>query len=436
MQKSTVSIALLAALLVAVGCTPFKSSLIASNAAGDAALAAPITPASAGVAEAVPVGPRPEKMQQQAMAEVAPMLAKIATADPELHAETLDQLGGTTPNLWSLTVQRAEQTLAYRQQLLAEQTPETQPTRIATTRTSAPAAPAQVTQASASLDDTGATLPQIVGGAPAAPMIANAYATERPTEPEPAEAIALTPPEVDVEVEESKTWREHLASAIATLDETAAARPRSKREAYERVRLQMLQLVAGETDDAVVSTPGLSSAEQGYWSNQLYAISTLLDNRGADDQATADEAARHQAEATTKLQTLGSLQVRNFVTCREVYDYGAYTPYPEARYAPGEKVTLYAEIENYKSEATADGYQTTLSSSYRLVDRHGDEVSAGDIPKVDDLCLTRRRDFHIEYRVSLPAGLSAGEYTLHLTVHDQLGDKLGHAEAPLTVSLR
>lgn len=432
MQKFVVPTSLLTTFVLAVGCSPFKSSLLASQLAQETAVSGPVTPATA--TKPGPVGPPPEKNQQQAMAEVAPLLAKIAAADPELHAETLDQLGGTTPNLWSLTVQRAEQTLAYRQEIASKQAAPTTATLLANAQAVPLPKPLPVRQASATLDETTSPMPLIVGGVQPAPMIENAYATEKPVDPQPAEANVLSPPEE--EREESKTWREHLASAITTLDRTAAAKPHSKREAYERVRLQLLQLVAGETDDAVVSTPGLSSAEQGYWSNQLYAISTLLDNRGADDRATADEAARHQAEASAKLQTLGTLQVRNFVTCREVYDYGAYTPYPEARYTPGEKVVLYAEIENYKSEATADGYQTTLSSSYRLVDRHGDEVSAGDIPKVDDLCLTRRRDFHIEYIVTLPAGLASGEYTLNLTVHDQLGDKLGHAESPITVSLR
>lgn len=436
------------ALAVAIGCTPFKSASVVSKLAGETTLATPaaaVTPVTAS--KPAPVGPPPEPTQTEAMAEIAPMLAKIASVDPELHAEVLDQLSGSQPRLWSLTAQQAIQKLEYRQQLAAQQAVPT-----STTPTIAKLPPTNpVVQASATvtppIPPAASTMPQVVGGVAPAPVIENAYAAATP-EPVRVASRDITPlasatvlepasatPE-PIEPEEPKTWREHLASAIATLDETAAKRPHSKREAYERVKLQLLQLVAGETDDAVVSTPGLSSAEQGYWSNQLYALSTMLENRGDDDQATADEAARHQAEASAKLRALGTLQVRNFVTCREVYDYGAYTPFPEARYAPGEKVILYAEIDNYHSDATADGYRTTLASSYRLVDRHGDEVAAGDIPKVDDLCLTRRRDFHIEYRVTLPGGLAAGEYTLELTVNDQLGDKLGHAEAPLTVSLR
>ena len=133
---------------------------------------------------------------------------------------------------------------------------------------------------------------------------------------------------------------------------------------------------------------------------------------------------------------MGNLQVRNFVACREVYGYGAYEPTTDGRYAPGDQLVLYAELDNYRSDATAEGYRTTFDSSYRLVNQAGDEVASGDFPVVDDLCLTLRRDFHIQYALTLPATVPPGDYRLELTVTDRLGQKIGHDQMLLTVGPR
>ncbi|MEO0529655.1 MAG: hypothetical protein AAF266_03655 [Planctomycetota bacterium] len=453
--------------IVAAGCatlvpkTTSVSKIAASNAvaATTHAVATPadVTPVSAKAASPLrqETGPFRELSETDAMTEIAPLLGEIASADPELHAEVLKQLGGTKPSLWSLTVQRAQQTLAYRQQL-AGVTPAKQPTGVsnaivqASATTQLPTEPLKATPLPIrSLPPvTKPPLPTVVSNTSSqqAPpnVISNVYYTSEDRTAHDASATAsiqLASSEANsdsLEVEPVElSWQEHLDAAIAGMAKESTDDTRSPDEAREQVRLNLMQLAAGRTDDAVGSISGLSAVEQGYWSNQLYALSTMLDSeRSADRRVRADATAHHQNEASAKLRALGSLQIRNFTTCREIYGFGAYEPIRDPEYAPGDSITLYAEIDNYKSDVTTDGYRTAISSSYHLVSADGTEAASGDFPEVDDLCLTRRRDFHIQYTVPLPRGLRGGEYRLELTVTDELGSKTGHDELRLTVQSR
>ena len=448
------------ALVTLAGCaslgtpTTALKEMSAANTEERLANASPMT--ASPVAAHAPPGPYAEMSEQEAMNLVAPMLAEIAVADPELHAEVLQQLSGTKPSLWTLAVQSAQHRLAYKQQLAKKEQAASAPTPIATTKLTPPAKQptpmtpsddSDVIQASATVEPTAPeSLPKVVGADPSQQqpsVIENhhlmdeatrlAMASQDQASSTAPQAKALFPPEPPKPTD----WRGHVDAAINDLGAAASSPPRSVDEARERMRLQLLHLVAGDTKQAVAPAAGLSSAEQGYWSNQLYAMSTMLDEKGpADLRTRVDAAARHQSEASAKLRSMGNLQVRNFVACREVYGYGAYEPMTDGRYAPGDQLILYVELDNYYSDATADGYRTTFDSSYRLVNQAGEEVVSKDFPVVDDLCLTLRRDFHIEYAMTIPATVPAGDYRLELTVTDRLGQKIGHDQMLLTVGPR
>lgn len=454
------------ALVTLAGCATFgtpTTALREMNSAADprAPQAVPMT-ATSGATQTP--GPFAEMSEQEAMALVSPMLAEIAVADPELHAEVLQQLSGTKPSLWTLAAQSAQHRLAYKQQLAKKDKAATTTTQVAATKPTTPAKlptpssltdDADIIQASATVDSpppmSAASMPLVVGADASQQqpsVIENHHMMDEATRlamaskpqastPQPSstapQAKALFPPEPAKPTD----WRGHVDAAIGELGARASSPPKSVDEARERMRLQLLHLVAGDTKQAVAPAAGLSSAEQGYWSNQLYAMSTMLDEKGpADIRTRVDAAARHQSEASAKLRSMGNLQVRNFVACREVYGYGAYEPTTDGRYAPGDQLILYAELDNYRSDATAEGYRTTFDSSYRLVNQAGDEVARGDFPVVDDLCLTLRRDFHIQYALTLPTTVAPGDYRLELSVTDRLGQKIGHDQMLLTVGPR
>ena len=124
--------------------------------------------------------------------------------------------------------------------------------------------------------------------------------------------------------------------------------------------------------------------------------------------------------------------VRNLAFCTEVQSYGCVKPFKAYEFAPGQEVLLYAEVENFTSEATPKGYHTALRSSYQVLDGRGQRVADArvDVYGLGALlyhCLTGRPPFTSgsllkllaevmsdpptppsKLRPEIPAGLEAG----------------------------
>ncbi|MEM6329288.1 MAG: hypothetical protein AAF790_03450 [Planctomycetota bacterium] len=227
---------------------------------------------------------------------------------------------------------------------------------------------------------------------------------------------------------EELDWRGYLKKSIAALRASAPAEPHTVDEAYLHARLRMLTLVDGRLDDAVAPIPGLSVSEQDFWSKQLFGLATMLDAESQPElNRRAAAAALHVGMATDKLQQVSSLAVRNLTFCDEVYAFGSYKPRGSRKFTPGEQVTVYVEVQNFRSEETKDGFQTVIGTSFEVLDASGNRVDSGEFAAVEDECLSRRHDFHIQYGIALPERVYPGEYQLELTLTDQLGNKIGRA---------
>jgi hypothetical protein len=226
----------------------------------------------------------------------------------------------------------------------------------------------------------------------------------------------------------SHDWRRDVDQAIMDLKLRLPDAPQTTAEVHQQVSLRLLELLAGRTEDALKPIPQISHEEQDYWSSQIYALATYLDHHSQpDDKRRAAASVAHLEEAVGHLRELGSLSLRNLTFCKHVYDFGAYEPYDDVQFAPGQQLTLYVEVENYHSDSTDKGYCTSLGTSYEIFDDQGKRIDGGDFPDVEDCCRSRRRDFHIQYGMSMPKKLSPGKYRLDLVMKDRRGDKLGHA---------
>ncbi len=226
----------------------------------------------------------------------------------------------------------------------------------------------------------------------------------------------------------SQDWREVVALATDRLAASTTDDPRSTRDAYLHARLRLLQLVGGNNDLAMVKIPGLTPTEQNYWSNQIFALSTLLDHQQQPDEGQrAALAGGSLADAAAQLGQLSALSVRNLAFCKEVFGYGDYDSADKMAFKPGQEVTLYAEMENFRSESTEKGYHTSLATSYEVLDQNGNRVEEGEFATVDDYCQRHRRDFYIEYTLELPSRIYASRYQLRLMVRDRLSGKIGKA---------
>ncbi|WP_145282623.1 hypothetical protein [Pirellulimonas nuda] len=462
----------------AVGCRTTRSALQVATGRVDAPAGRPANASDHQSLNAVALADQesaaaPEPSRDEAFAQILGDLQEIGAADPEAQRLLMEQLQQAKPSLWPLMVQQFKSTLAYSRQLRAEQPLQDQrpgdwPGQAGETRIAArPSDPAPGdAQASPATAPTPRVTPASTHSAPEvtipgaerqpAPYPTTRASTEAPSastqaawpgathvdasvrpvsfQAPPMPGAPLRPTSDTAAATTPGDWQGALRDAIDGLDTAAIDSPNTADEAYLHARLRLLQLAAGMDDAAVAPIPGLPVHEQAYWSKQLFAISTML---GADSQPDlgprATSAAMHLADASVELSELGALTLRNLTFCKEVYGYGAYEPRTATGFRAGEALVLYVEVENFASQPSAEGQHTSFASRYRLVNEQGGIVQESEFPVIDDYCLSRRRDFHIQYGVTLPPRLPAGRYRLELHVRDQLADKTGHSSIELEV---
>ncbi len=228
---------------------------------------------------------------------------------------------------------------------------------------------------------------------------------------------AVVPARHDVQVEVA--WHDQLAAAIAGLEAEVSPAPKTDAEIAAHVHLRLLYMAAGQRNEAMKPIPGVPPGMQEFWSTQVYALGTLLDaERTPDRRSRAAEAKRLLAEAVSKLSVAAPLTVKGLAFCTEVQSFGCYTEFGSNEFLPGQEVLLYVEVENFHSQPTPRGYQTSLHGSYKIFDARGQQVAKQDFPATEEICRNQRHDFFIPYYLSLPKELYPGRHTLKLTIED------------------
>ncbi len=422
----------------------------------------PDAPAEASIASAAqleskslePNAADAPKNSEEAMAEVLKELQQIGAIDHAAQQQLMTDLREAKPENWSLIVKQFQSALAYREQVaakesqsLAEQSNSTNMAQVSssvytpqkTLPSSSSTAPEEPKGTAALISDT----------APLAQMLLKELSPESTYLPPPPfassdsrqpTAIAIpkrrsieqanyTPPAVT-----SKTSQQQLLDAVESLEQSAQDSPSSVEDVQQHMRLRLLHLLAGQESKALSPIPGASGAQQDYWSKQLFAISTYLDNKQQPDvKRRAAGSLMHLDGARASLAEIATLHVRNLLFVDSVDGFGAYQPHEETQFKPGEQVILYTEVENFRSESTKEGYRTLLSTSYEVIDQNGQRVDGAQFPDVEDLCKNQRRDFHMQYGVALPTRIYPGLYKLQLTITDQQSHKIGQTSIPFEI---
>jgi hypothetical protein len=436
----------------------------------------------AGSATAGDSGASPQSMQA-IIAELQQMGALDAKSQQRLTAD----LQNTDPSLWPLLVQSFKASLAYqkKQQQNANALPavvasdeeaprgaplanhaqregnsaasRSQNNRVADSRAAAPTTPPQIAPPNSSdVPPVNQSFPPLVQPAsdqisvplPNAPFSSNAAQQEpavAPLPPTEARALQSTGQRSDIQQvkyeqpladspQSNKSVDENLAAAITALEAQTQEPPKSADEVSRHARLRMLYLSAGRRDDALRPIPGISAAQQDFWSKQVYGLATLLDTERTPDAAKRSaEARQHLTLAASRLGELGTLVVRNLNFCTEVFSYGGFTRFEKNEFHPNQQVLLYSEVENFKSEETPKGFHTSLRSSYQILDSQGHRVAADDFPVTEEHCINHRHDYFLRYFLFLPERIYDGKYTLQLTIEDTKSQKIGQSSIEFTI---
>lgn len=407
-----------AALVLTTGCAAPRwfAADTSQPARADTAAAVATSPAEQAYAE----HPDPEALRQ-VMAEVH----QLQALDPAAEAELLKSLAETPPDLWPLVLQQFRAAVAYRRQ--AEKgSAVADAGQSASTAELPPEPPSAAPPLPTSANPGLAEVEQVSTQAAVEPPIEPARAEE-------AQSVVVAASHTE-SVASPDDWQSHVGHAARALESKLGPNSTSGGEVPEHACLRMLYLINGQREDALRPIPGAEPSAQDFWSKEFYGLATLLDKETTSGPTRrVAEAQRHLSEAASRLGDISPLTVRNLTFVTSMQGYGTFEPFDPCEFSPGQRVLLYAEVENFKSTETADGFGSALKSSYRIMDAAGRLVAEHDFDVNEECCRNQRRDFFIGYDFSMPKRIYVGRHVLQLTVEDVNSGKIGQSSAEFTV---
>jgi len=229
-------------------------------------------------------------------------------------------------------------------------------------------------------------------------------------------------------------WQEHLEIGLRLLERKLRETEEVSQRETASAKLMLLKLILGKRDAALKHAKNGENL-QGFWLKELYGLSLLLDGALIGDRgARLGEALRHLDDALLELREECPVVVRNLNFVTEIQSFGVYTPFETEKFLPGQRVLLYAEVENFRSEPTAKGYHTACKSRVEILDPQGNRVAVEDFPVTEEYCRNRRRDFFLGFELQLPTQLHPGRHTLELTVTDIHSGRVGRSAVEFQIS--
>ncbi|SFJ46682.1 hypothetical protein [Planctomicrobium piriforme] len=289
-------------------------------------------------------------------------------------------------------------------------------------------------------------LPTVLGGHPR-PEAAAPIPLEEAPEPvvtamaaPPARAPAVSPAVTPRLTPGSELWEDEMQKLISLLEaETSslAGATADHEDVRKQVALRMLYLVQNEPQKAQQTIPGLPPNEQEFWTDLFLGLAEQLDHSGAIDPGErATQTMAHLRTAAFHLQQTARLRLRNVAFCQEINSFGNYETYPADEFAPGQTVLIYAEIRNFLSEPTQEGFYRTRIKSTIEIYTGGTErqlVDRSSFDATEDLCRTLRSDYYHSYRIDLPPHLGRGQHAVKLILQDEVSGKIATETIEFTI---
>jgi len=379
---------------------------------------------------------QPVQAESQALLDVVAEVRRLGALDPAAEAELLANLRQTPPDLWPLMVQQFRAALAYRQRAAEGNPNEPRP--------GPPAEEVLSARAALATDSPPAVASDYP---PAGKVVAAKIEPQQPapmppaSQPAPRPLPGITPAGSAGDVlpvscvDGASTWQTHLDQTIRLLESQVSPAPASSEQIAQHARLRMLYLLSGRRDDALKPIPAVAPGTQDFWSNEFYGLASLLEGAsGGSPSRLAADAHRPLSDAVARLGESCPLLLGNLAFVTEVQSYGVFKRFAKYEFAPGQKLLLYAEVENFKSTEMEKGFRTELKSSYEILDSSGRRVAEHEFKANEEYCANRRRDFFIGYEFLLPERIYPGKHVLRLTVEDTASGKVGESSIEFTVT--
>jgi len=458
------------ALAILAGCraSPWSGGEVSSSVAA-ARASLPTVAASP-----TPQSPAPGRPAAGEMQDVMAEVRRLGANDPALQSLLLAELQASDPTLWPLVVESFRSRVAYGRQLrqneaLAAQTVEPSgalardgsSVQTPLPQTPPEAAGNQPRVARLPVTDQSILLPAWPTPTSAPPQSVPSNPAADPGKPTATQVVPATPPPgssqtagpvlpTSYDAPPDDDWRSPLDRAICLLDAQLKNHPPTGPSAADHARLRLLQVAAGQGLPTATPLPATDPCLSRFWTSELAALDAMLRagepgpaGPPSDAPPAAPgapgvpplraEARRPLADAAASLADAAPLEVRNLAFCRAVQSFGSIERFDHCEFAPGQRVLLYAEIENFRSEPTPRGYHTSLRSTYEIVDATGRPVAPPESATTEDYCLSPRRDYFIGCDFRLANSLRPGAHTLRLRVDDLKTRKSAVASVDFTI---
>lgn len=266
-------------------------------------------------------------------------------------------------------------------------------------------------------------------GPPPVPTPAEATPTELPEAPEPPAAtqppdappapVAVARPAVD---EPRETWSECL-ERLRVLAERERLDDPTSQEVWD-ARQRLLDLLRLEPD------PDASAL---MW-DELMAVLAA-----AEGPAPETPPATPMPAPTPAPPGPTDLLISELALCRKVVAFGSFERLETEACRAGQVILLYCEMVGLVYEPAAEGQvRSRIRSRIEIRPAQGDDVPVWelDLGAAVDLCRQARKDYYVNYRITLPGPetLAPGEYRLVLHQQDTVSGKQAQRELPLRIA--
>jgi hypothetical protein len=312
----------------------------------------------------------------------------------------------------------------------------------------AEAAPSQVTWAdpidfrlgevapksSTPVKDTGAvrTAPEIE----TSPVAAN-----QPASSPPGQAIAASaniPARPDEPATRPTAFDSAMAPTGSGLGERLATRIRDyPRDVSGHLEYQLMQLLLDQQVPQLAALAALPTEDREMVSAVIDGLVMFRNTLRADNNTLLSRKIGPLLEMADRLRTQADLSIPTVALCRSVRGFGDYDAIEPARFAAMTeyKVILYCEVANFSSGLNdQQQWETVLKQEMVLYTEQGVPVWSDKTESIKDLARSRRHDFFVNKRITIPRNLTIGRYLLKVTIVDVHANRVAEASVPVVIA--
>lgn len=275
------------------------------------------------------------------------------------------------------------------------------------------------------------------------PPLAHTTRHPRPAHPEATVqhdvAEPGTPPDARRGQSSSEALQFLIQATEVEVTQLAPGRTADELQYYieRQVYLRLLYLMSGQTELALRPIPHVPAADQEFWTQVLWGVNNYFDlARVPNHSERAAQTISQFNTAMLRLKERAPLELKHATFCHKIDGYGEYETYATDEFTPGQRVLVYAEIDNFHSELSTEGiYRTRLKSTLQVISAEAPQepIDVKVYPVTEDFCRNHRRDYFHSYVVEIPVRCVRGSHVLKLIIEDELGGKSATYAVPFVV---